>query len=219
MKNSSCLRLVITSLTAKFGDKGLQSAKATCLVKSVRQDGFLPLWDTCLSNIKALQMSAPSVMPRQKGFMNDSEGGVSLRFTHSLFEDISTAPNSLFHSGHKVTEEWPVPARMRPQLEEICEAGCYIAHPIPAYDLNHVLINAVAYEQQLRGSTLEVHFTLQHFRYAGKREFVFVASIKEIIVRKKPVTVSLAKRSFTSLSSGPSRGSGSPAKKLRIASD
>lgn len=61
---------------------------------------------------------------------------------------------------------WPVSAKQRPLFNELCDRRTHMVQPLPAYDVDHKLIDPCLYERELRGAIVEVHFTLEHFRFA-----------------------------------------------------
>lgn len=113
---------------------------------------------------------------------------------------------------------WPVPENCQEQLEALINSKRWIVNPIPAYDMRFSLIDATAYERQLRGSIVEIHFTLEHWRFPngkGGGESRFVANVLEIIVHRLPVRIysPLTKRGAPNAMA--TLGSGSPQKRIR----
>lgn len=113
---------------------------------------------------------------------------------------------------------WPVSAKQRPLFDDLCDRRTHMVQPLPAYDIDRKLIDPCLYERELRGAVVEVHFTLEHFRFA--KDSTFVATIQEIIVHRMPVRILATpsrKRSYSiKPSDSPSFASGSPVKKLRL---
>jgi hypothetical protein len=82
---------------------------------------------------------------------------------------------------------WPVSDRCQSALGEIVDT--HVVNPIPAYDINHKLINPNDYTTKLCGALVEVHFAIVHHQIKSTKKSIFNAVLREMIVLRPPIAI------------------------------
>ena len=77
------------------------------------------------------------------------------------------------------TEHWPVPPRLREELNKIKFE--YRAVPLPVY-VNEFFVEPAHVNNCIKGALVELHFELHHFAIRKKMQDSFNATIEQIVV-------------------------------------
>ena len=99
-----------------------------------------------------------------------------------------------------VTESWPVPTSLRPELDDIKYS--YRALPLHVFKGEQV-VRVGDVNETLRGALVELHFELRHFAIHKKNQDSFNASIEQIIVLQPGPPQAVSKYKRASLEDGP----------------
>ncbi|KAG6371125.1 hypothetical protein JVT61DRAFT_9885 [Boletus reticuloceps] len=108
-------------------------------------------------------MATPNVSVRQDFTQPASE---RLKFRHILFEN--TREDDLEMT--VALTHWPVQTEAARRALD-CMGEAFQAIPLPAYDINDVLIEPAPYHQRLAGCLAQIDFQLSHIAFASKDTF------------------------------------------------
>jgi hypothetical protein len=81
---------------------------------------------------------------------------------------------------------WPVSERCQSALEELEDS--HVVNPIPAFDIDHKLIDPNEYTTKLCGALVEIHFAIVHHQIKSANKSIFNAILRELIVLRPPIT-------------------------------
>ena len=119
-------------------------------------------------------MSPEPTAPNKKGC--NSFFNINLR-THHLTEQGELAEFVDYE-----TEHWPVPPRLREELNKIKYE--YRAVPLSTY-INDIFVEPARVNTFIKGALVELHFELHHFAIRKKAHDSFNASIEQIVILRR----------------------------------
>ncbi|KAH9055121.1 hypothetical protein EDB83DRAFT_2225435, partial [Lactarius deliciosus] len=169
-----------------FSNQGfgsLQTSKFQLHIGKPLGTVFAADFDKAVANFTTIQRLKAST-GKSVNFIVFDANDTNLRFARNVYEK-RVAASEEEESVDSDTEQWPVPAELRSQLDGIKHE--YRVAPLHVFKNNEQFVEPSNVNDALEESLIEIRFELRHYSFPSKNEHSFNASIEQIVILRPGV--------------------------------